>query len=1185
MTTPPDNAPPADDAPPAAAVEAFIARWKESGGGELANTQTFLNEFCDLIGVPRPDPSREETALNDYVFERQVTRLHDDGSQSSRRIDLYKRGCFVLEAKQGSSGAGNRTASAAQVDMFGAEAGKARAGTARRGTDGWITAMQRARGQAERYAKDLPREHGWPPFLIVADIGYCFELYADFSGQGKAYEQFPDRRGFRILLDDLRKPETCARLRAVWTDPHAIDPARKTAEVTKDIAARLAIVARELEKKHEAEQVALFLMRCLFTMFAEDVALLPKASFTRLLSDLKADPSKAHIALEALWKEMNTGAALSGWLREPVRRFNGGLFKDARALPLTAEMLSELYIAARQDWTQVEPAIFGTLLEQALDKRERHRLGAHYTPRTYVDRLITPTLMEPLREDWMAARAEVQALLDADRKDKALERLRAFHGALCEVRVLDPACGTGNFLYVAMERMKRLEGEVVDMIVELGGRARAEYRDHSIDPHQFLGLEINPRAAAIAELVLWIGYIQWQVRSGGIDFIYDPVLRDFHNIECRDALMDHGDPVLRTGDDGKPVTRWDGVSYKDHPVTGERVPDEAARVEIMDYPKAKATSWPKAEFIIGNPPFIGGKDLRASLGDGYTEALWSAYPAMPRSADFVMYWWGKAADLTAKAAKAKAKTPRRFGFITTNSLRQTFNRRVVEAALSGKPPLSILYAIPDHPWMKSADKAAVRIAMTVVAPGEEREGVLAEVVHEAGLNTDAPQVELRARTGLIRPTLKIGALVSSVVNLKSNENLGHKGFMPYGTGFFISSEQAIRFKKSDPNSEHFIFPYLNGRDLAQRSRGIFVIDLHGLSLSQAVDIAPGLVQHLRDNVKPERDQNKMKERRDNWWLFGRPGTKMRMALSGLSRYISTPETAKHRYFIFLDNDSKVDQKIRSIAVSDASALSILSSNIHVVFSLARGNWQGVGNDPVYTHSTCFDPFPFPDLTGKPELKARLDALGERLDAFRKERLEKHDFLTMTKLYNVLERVRALESGKAGEPPLTDAEREIYEAGLVGVLKDIHDQIDAAVADAYGWPADLDEEEILTRLVALNHERAAEEARGVIRWLRPDFQNPDGRAARVADAQGEMDVGAAAPDASGPRLPDDQGELARAVRALVAGAATPLSSRDIASRFAGKNTRAKITRVDAMLSILAAIGQTEATEDGRWFSAG
>lgn len=1208
-------------------VDAFIERWSKSGGSEIANSQPFFDAFCDLIGVPQPDPTHEQVALNDYVFERQVTRLHEDGSQSTRKIDLYKRGCFVLEAKQGSTGTGNRKASAAQVDMFGADAGKVQTGMARRGTDGWITAMQRARGQAERYAKDLPREHGWPPFLIVADIGYCFELYADFSGQGKAYEQFPDRRGFRILLEDLRKPEIRERLKAVWTDPHAIDPAKKTAEVTKDIAARLAIVARELEKKHDAEQVALFLMRCLFTMFAEDVSLLPKESFTHLLADLKNQPAKAHIALEALWKEMNTGADLSGWLREPIRRFNGGLFKDARALPLSPEMLSELYIAAKQDWTQVEPAIFGTLLEQALDKRERHRLGAHYTPRAYVDRLITPSLMEPLREDWAAVRAEVQGFLDADRKEKALERLRAFHETLCTVTVLDPACGTGNFLYVAMERMKRLEGEVVDMIVELGGRARAEYRDHSIDPHQFLGLEINPRAAAIAELVLWIGYIQWQVKSGGIDFVYDPVLRDFHNIECRDALLDHGEPVLRTGEDGRPVTRWDGISFKDHPVTGERVPDEAARVEIMDYPKAKATSWPKAEFIIGNPPFIGGKDLRASLGDGYTEALWSAYPHMPRSADFVMYWWGKAADLTAKAAKAKAKTPRRFGFITTNSLRQTFNRRVVEAALSGKPPLSIVYAIPDHPWMKSADKAAVRIAMTVVAPGEEREGVLADVVSEAGLNTDAPQVELRARTGLIRPTIRLGAAVSSAVPLKANEGLCSPGVKLHGSGFIVTPAEAKKLGLGrDPAVAEVIKPYRNGRDINQKPRGVMVIDLFGLTADDVRDRFPAIYQHVLENVKPERDLNRRESYKKNWWIFGEPRNQLRPAIADLTKLICTAETSKDRYFVFVPRGTLPDNRLVCIADEQSCNLAILSSKLHVIWALRVGGT--LEDRPIYTITSCWKPFPFPDLDGKPELKARLDALGERLDAFRKERLEAHDFLTMTRLYNVLERVRALEAassklnetpakpqaqsrgldrdekpdsetgpgsaspsgnsaaeGSRGVPPLTDAERDIYEAGLVGVLKDLHDQIDAAVAEAYGWPADLEEEEILTRLVALNHERAAEEARGVIRWLRPDFQNPDGREARVADEQSEMDVGVAAPEPAGPKLPEEPAELARSVRTLVASAATPLSARDIASRFAGKNTKAKIGKVEGMLSILAAIGQAEATDDGRWFSGG
>lgn len=1178
-----------DDAPKsdgltAEAIDAFIARWRESGGMEIANTQTFLNEFCDLLSLPRPDPSKETTALNDYVFERNVIRRHGDDTTSTRRIDLYKRGCFVLEAKQGSDGGGSKKANAAQSDMFGAEAGHARAGTAKRGTQGWVMAMRRARAQAEAYAKDLPPEHGWPPFLIVADIGYCFEIYADFSGQGKAYEQFPDRRGFRVLLEDLHDADVRDRLRAIWTDPKSLDPSRRSAEATRDIAARLAKVARELEKKHAADTVAHFLMRCLFAMFAEDTGLLKPDSFTKLLSELRETPDKAHIALEALFREMDTGTALSGWLREPVRRFNGGLFRDARALPLTAEMVSELHIAAKRRWTDVEPAIFGTLLEQALDKKERHRLGAHYTPRAYVDRLVTPAIIEPLREDWAVVQAEIQALLDKDDAKKALARLRAFHAQLCETRVLDPACGTGNFLYVAMERMKRLEGEVVDMIVELGGKARAEYRDHTIDPHQFLGIEINPRAAAIAELVLWIGYIQWQVRSGGIDFIYDPVLRDFHNIEHRDALLDYDEKRLRRDEDGKPVTRWDGETMKLHPVTGEEVPDEAARVEVHDYLKPRAADWPEADFIVGNPPFIGSASLRSELGDGYAEALWATYPAMPRSADFVMYWWHKAADRLAKGAGKKGDgKPRRFGFITTNSIRQTFNRRVVEAGLGGKPPLSLVFAIPDHPWMKSADRAAVRIAMTVAAPGEEVPGMLATSVSETDLNTDDPQVELDRRTGVITPMLRIGAAVGSAKPLKANVGLAIKGF-ELGTQSLLLSNSA---RESLVNKDHriasFTFPYLNGNDLKLGRSTRHVIDLQYLD-RKGISAIPVLEAYLLDFVVGSRNPDAEERVKTNWWKFRRSGQSIREALDGLPRFIATTRTAKHRVFQMLNEGVYAESKIVIVASSSHFILTILSSRIHMHFSTAAGGFLGVGNDPTYNHTDCFDPFPFPDLDGKPDLKAELDELGERLDAFRKERLEAYDFLTMTKLYNVLERVRALEA-KTDDTPLSDSEKDIYEAGLVGVLKDIHDRIDAAVFKAYGWPADLDEEAILQRLVDLNHERAAEEARGHIRWLRPDFQNPTGRTAEAEqDKLIEADLPAALVAAGKSKLPSDAGKLARAVRYELGRAGQPLTAAETAALFDGKNTKAKIAKVEGMLSILTAVGQAE-MEKGRYYAGG
>jgi len=1179
-----------DDGVAPETVAKFVERWEKSGGAERSNTHSFINELCDLLGLPHPDPVTEANHLNDYVYERSVARHHADGHVSTRYIDLYKRGAFVLEAKQSAKSGKARPADPAQIELHGIEAGDRKLGTAKRGTNAWITAMRAAREQAERYAKDLPPEHGWPPFLIICDVGYCFEVFADFSGQGKNYAHFPDRRGFRILLEDLHQQPVRDRLRAIWQAPHDLDPAKRSAEVTRDIAARLAVIARDLEKqKHDAETVAMFLMRCLFTMFAEDVELLKKDSFTRMLEELQGMPDKAHLALEQLWSDMNTGSALNAWIREPVRKFNGGLFRDAKALPLTAEMIAELTIAARRDWRDVEPAIFGTLLEQALEKKERHKLGAHYTPRAYVERLVTPTIIEPLREDWRDVQVECQGLIAEGKSEEARRAARRFHEQLCEIRVLDPACGTGNFLYVAMEMMKRLEGDVVDFITELGGEATLEFQGHTVDPHQFLGIELNPRAAAIAELVLWIGYIKWQLKTGGQDVVVDPVLRDFHNIECRDAVLDYTAKTLRRDEDGKPVTRWDGETMKPHPVTGENVPDESARREIYDYENPKPADWPQADFIVGNPPFIGGKDLRAELGDGYAEALWAAHSDMPKSADFVMYWWNQAARrVAAGAKKGGGERPRRFGFITTNSIRQTFNRRVIEKALSGKPPLSLVYAIPDHPWMKSADKAAVRIAMTVAAPGEERDGVLAEVVEESGLNTDQPEVRLAARTGLVGPNLKIGAAISSSAALKSNEGLAGRGVVLHGSGFILGAELVEGWRESEDPSLKIVRPYLNGRDLNARRRGVFVLDTFGLDEDTLRTRYPSAYQHLKDEVWPERRTNRREYRRENWWLFGENIPSFREALDGIDGVIATAETSKHRMFQKLPTDALPDNKLVCVATSSDAILAIASSYVHVLWSKRAGSWLGVGNDSVYAKSRCFDPFPFPDLTDKPALKTRLDDLGERLDAHRKAVLDKHGFLTMTKLYNVLERVRALEAGKADEPPLTEAEKDIYEAGLVGTLKSIHDDIDAAVFEAYGWPADLDEEAILERLVALNLERHEEEKRGHVRWLRPDFQIPRFAPKTAKTGQADLALAEAAVE-TGEKLPafpaKDRKAQARIVRELLEGATGPLSAEDLARRVAGKNTKAKIGRVQDVLDVMEAVGQAETDRDGRYFVGG
>jgi hypothetical protein len=576
------------------------------------------------------------------------------------------------------------------------------------------------------------------------------ELYADFSGQGQGYNQFPDGNRYRIKLEELREEETRDLLRAIWTEPQSLDPSLRSAKVTREIATHLAELGKSFESQgHDSETVARFLMRCLFSMFAEDVDLIPRNSFRDLLIKLRDRPEHAQPSLQGLWQTMNTGGS-SQVLMQDLKRFNGGLFKEADALPLDDLQLGLLIEAATADWKQVEPAIFGTLLERALDKRQRHKLGAHYTPRAYVERLVTPTIMEPLREDWRDVQTAVQRLA-ADGKDEAARKLVGdFHARLCEIRVLDPACGSGNFLYVALEVMKRLEGEVTALLVELGEEQTSFI---TVDPHQFLGIELNPWAANVAELVLWIGYLQWHYRTHGQAAPSEPVLRDFKNIRNGDAVLEWSARTPRLDASGAPVTRWDGITTIRHNVTGEEVPDPSARIAVYDYAKPRATKWPEAEFIVGNPPFIGNKRMRDNLGDGYVEALWSAYPKMPQSADLVMFWWEKAA-LAARAWNAKTgKGTRRFGLITTNSITMIFNRRIVATHLKARKPLSILMANPDHLWVDTASGANVRIAMTVCSLGK-REGKVREIANEYKSleNTEERSVSFHEQIGVIYPT-------------------------------------------------------------------------------------------------------------------------------------------------------------------------------------------------------------------------------------------------------------------------------------------------------------------------------------------------------------------------------------------------------------------------------------------------
>ena len=1221
----------------AAAVSDFLLRWESSGAAERANYQLFLSELCDLLAVPRPDPTRPDDRDNAYVFERSVTFRHGDGSSSVGRIDLYKRGCFVLEAKQGSDPIAACTVKEPEPGWL-----TSRRGTAVRGTKGWDLAMLKAKGQAEQYARALPNEEGWPPFLIIVDVGHAIELYSEFSCTGKTYLPFPDPRSYRIQLADLAHDQVRERLRLAWTEPHALDPSKQSAKATRQVADRLASLAKALEQAgHSPEKVGNFLKRCLFTLFSEDIGLIPHNSFTGLLKSLKGRADTFAPMAESLWTTMKDGG-FSPVLREKLLRFNGGLFEDAEALPLSEEQLALLIQAGKADWRDVEPAIFGTLLERALDPLERHNLGAHYTPRDYVERLVLPTVIEPLRNQWDAVLAAAVTLDAQNDAAGAIRLVKEFHQNLCGLRILDPACGSGNFLYVTFEQLKRLEGEVLNALEGFGlQQTDLELAGLTVDPHQLLGIEINPRAAAITDMVLWIGYLQWHFRTRGEVLPPEPVIKKFRNIENRDAVLayDRVEPLL--DEQGRPVTRWDGITTKPHSITGEQVPDETARTPLLRYLNPRRADWPEADYVVGNPPFIGAAAMRRALGDGYVEALRTAWKDVPDSADFVMYWWQQAAELT-RTGKLQ-----RFGFITTNSIKQAFNRRVIEQHLAGydispsplagegrgggevtigktgdnctvthpltpsrqgrgnktliaAPPLSLAFAIPDHPWVDAADGAAVRIALTVGSrAAEETEGVLATVIVEREGSGEGIEVELQNRQGRIHADLTIGGNVVGAQSLVANSSLANRGVQLFGAGFIVTSEEAEQLGLGRvAGLEQHIRPYRNGRDLTDRSRGVMVIDLFGLTADEVRSRFPEVYQRIFERVKPERDLNNRESRKKNWWLFGETNPKLRHQLAGLPRYIATVETAKHRLFQFLDASILPDNMLVNVASADAFVLGVLSSRLHVCYALAAGGDLG-GNTPRYNKTRCFEPFPFPAATEAQ--KQAIRDLAEQLDSHRKRQQALHPELTLTGMYNVLEKLRhplpnppPLGEGVITSPPsggrleggvLTPKEKAIHEQGLVSVLKQLHDELDAAVADAYGWPANLPDEEILERLVALNAERAAEEAQGLVRWLRPEYQNPSGfDSAQPTDTSAEQMVfpdQPAFPERSRREpparhlWPKTLPEQVAAVRAALTSATGPVTAEAIARNF----QRARTEKVAELLITLVALGQAREPEPG------
>jgi hypothetical protein len=613
----------------------------------------------------------------------------------------------------------------------------------------------------------------------------------------------------------------------------------------------------------------------------------------------------------------------------------------------------------------------------------------------------------------------------------------------------------------------------------------------------------------------------------------------------------------------------------------------------MRYINPRKAQWPRVHFIVGNPPFIGKLKMKEALGDGYVDALRKAWPEVPDSADLVMYWWQKAAE-TVCSDSAQC-----FGLITTNSLTMIFNRRVIEAHQNSSSPLSLVYAIPDHPWVDNAGGAAVRIAMTVGKKGTHI-GQLLKVAQESAGESGEVSVKLSTHYGKLHADLTIGANVTSSKALLSNLKLSNTGVIPHGAGMLLNLAELATIEVNAPTR-----PYLNGKDLTNKSRQLYVIDCYGLS--EVMTRYPKLYQWLLNRVKPERDVNPDKDLREKWWLHRRNNDDMRRALAGLKRYVVTVMTAKHRVFQFIDGSVLPDQMLVTVATEKAIWLGVLSSQMHVQWALATGGRLGVGNDPRYNKSKCFETFPFPtkDTGLTLGLTERISQLAEQIDAHRKTQQAAHPDLTLTGMYNVLEKLR---NGEA----LSAKDKTLHEQGLVSVLRTLHYELDAAVLQAYGWsdlgPAPCGQDEastaaretwsdaLLQRLVDLNTRRAAEEANGTIRWLRPEFQKPTAPTQTTVAEQTAMDLDTAetateesedkasvnssqTKAASQQAWPNTLPEQIKAVADVLSTAPTALDMDAIAAHFKGRGRWRE--RLPMILETLVAIGRLRKVDDRCW----
>ena len=943
----------------------FVDKWRPVTLTERASAQEHFIDLCRLFD--HPTPVEADRTGQDFTFEKGVTKA--GGGQGF--ADVWKRGFFAWEYKK-------------------------------RHRD-----LETALGQLSRYALALEN----PPLQVACDTERFRIITAYTNSVPRSYD---------LTLEEILDSEKRSWLEAAFYAPTKLKPGAKRSDLTRRAADKFSTLAQRLQDKgHAPEDVAHFVNRLVFLFFAEDVGVLKEGFFRRTVAELAGRPSDAQDLLTGLFRTFRTGGRF-GLDRLPW--INGGLFDDREALPLDEHEIGLLKAASSQDWAHIDPTIFGTLFERFLDPDKRAQIGAHYTDAKKIEQIIEPVILRPLREEWQAARSDIGALVKkalakgAKSKDwqRAEERRSTFLERLRTLSILDPACGSGNFLYLALHGVKDLEHAANQECESMGLPPRMPM----VGPEILRGIEINPLAAELARTTIWIGDIQWAIQNG-IRSRPEPIPRRLDMIERRDALLFY-----------EPVHTSAGAAGAPMPVPAR---------------------WPSAEMIVGDPPFLGGKLLRTRLTDEVVDDLFSAYRGLVApEADLVVYWFAQA------RREIEGGVAKRVGFVATNSIRGGANRRVLESATADAP---VFDAWPDEPWI--VDGAAVRVSLVSFGKGETSRRLNGTPVSRINSDLTSSSVDL-----------------TTARRLNENMGIAFMGDTKGGpfdiSGDLARAWLAEPLNVNGRSNADVLRPWINGLDVTRRPRDMWIIDFGDRKSDNEIAFYEKPYEYALKNIKPERVGNRREAYARFWWRHVEPRPKMVSSLGSLTRYLVTPRVAKHRSFTWVPAPTISDCRLFAFARDDDAFMGLLQNRFHEAWSLRTCSWHGDGDDggrPTYNSEACFETYPFPSSDRLTATIKTLNECARKLDKLRCSWLNPSDLVRIEPEVVPGYPDRVLPRDAAAAAKLKGRTLTALYNERPTWLDKAHHELDRAVATAYGWPEDISTEDAMAALLDLNRERA------------------------------------------------------------------------------------------------------------------